>query len=574
MTSPDFSQYIDLTDYDVQPQQLYQLAVEYARTALPEFNPRPGTLEDAILQAGALIGASTMGAVNRLPDELMEGILRVMGIERTEATSSTVEVEFELFTEGDTVLENTVYSFDYFNGVETISYPFVLNVPKTAGVGETTVTATLESLILGQIPSFSVGTQLIPQSPSSVVISVTTTSEVEQGRNSETETEFLNRAVTYLQSLSATLNTATQVENYILRTYADVKRVKAYDLVKATEHRISYGATVSSASGNGTTVTYTVDDTTGISVGSTVTISGVSPSAYNLSSVAVASVPNATTFTVTNAASGTYVSGGTVTLDYNSSHSTTTATVRTSSDFYAVADDVSATTFRIITPEFYGDASYSSTFPSGTFTTTEDSLAIASNGTITYTDVVSNTDSSGPLIDAVILDTLQLSYVSNNEQAGYFAVFVCGEDGAPIGRSLRKTIEEDVANRVPAGLIFNILDAWVYDISVILTIGISAGFSATTVSDAVKQTVEALVSPNEWPNFEQTVRIYEIVAAASGVNGVAFVSSVESDVPEYPDVAKGNEFLVEQLTSGTQVTGYSALYAGLLPRVSVEVVSL
>ncbi|MBM4210606.1 MAG: hypothetical protein FJ187_08665, partial [Gammaproteobacteria bacterium] len=63
MPSPDFSQYVDLTDFDVQPGDLYLDALEYARTSIPEFDPRPGTLEDAIMQAGAYVGAGTIGSV-------------------------------------------------------------------------------------------------------------------------------------------------------------------------------------------------------------------------------------------------------------------------------------------------------------------------------------------------------------------------------------------------------------------------------------------------------------------------------------------------------------------------------
>jgi hypothetical protein len=70
---------------------------------------------------------------------------------------------------------------------------------------------------------------------------------------------------------------------------------------------------VTNASGNGTTVIYTVG-TSGIPAfvaGRTVTITGVDPVAYNLTGVTVASVnAGAGTFTVTNAATGTYVSGG------------------------------------------------------------------------------------------------------------------------------------------------------------------------------------------------------------------------------------------------------------------------
>jgi surface protein len=61
-------------------------------------------------------------------------------------------------------------------------------------------------------------------------------------------------------------------------------------------------------------VTYTVDDIRAFVAARTVTITGVNPVAYNLTSVTVGTVTagagNTGTFTVTNAATGAYVSGG------------------------------------------------------------------------------------------------------------------------------------------------------------------------------------------------------------------------------------------------------------------------
>jgi hypothetical protein len=72
-------------------------------------------------------------------------------------------------------------------------------------------------------------------------------------------------------------------------------------------------AAITNVSASGGTVTYTTSSAHGFTAGRTVTISGVDPSAYNLSNVTIASTPTATSFTVTNAATGTYVSGGSVT---------------------------------------------------------------------------------------------------------------------------------------------------------------------------------------------------------------------------------------------------------------------
>jgi hypothetical protein len=77
---------------------------------------------------------------------------------------------------------------------------------------------------------------------------------------------------------------------------------------------------VSAASGNGTTVTYTVSNSALFTVGSIVTITGLS--ALNLTSVVVASVPNATSFTVTNATSGSVSGQGGLASINNPTYST------------------------------------------------------------------------------------------------------------------------------------------------------------------------------------------------------------------------------------------------------------
>ena len=80
MASPDFSNYIDLTVNDKQPDEIYNDAIDYAKIALPEFSPRSGTVEDAVLQSTAYMAGVTSGSINRLPNGLMEGIMRLIGV--------------------------------------------------------------------------------------------------------------------------------------------------------------------------------------------------------------------------------------------------------------------------------------------------------------------------------------------------------------------------------------------------------------------------------------------------------------------------------------------------------------
>ena len=500
MPSPDFSTYIDFSGFDEQPATVYQDAVAYAQTALPEFNPRPGTIEDAVLQAGAYVGALSIGAINRLPNGLVEGILKIMGVTRIESTAGTVDVEIEFFDAGQTVDAGTLFVYDYFDGSQVIQLPFVLTDAATAAEAETTVTATLTSLINGVIPSIAIGTQFLPASPSAIIFSCTTTSVVAQGDSSETEAQFLNRAATYLQSLSSTLNTATQIENYVLLNYSNVKRCKVYDLVRPTAF------TATSASGY---------------------------------------------------------------------HSGTSASAYVNQAFASSASAHPGTTYRFITPEFYGDSTYSDIFPSGIYTTVSDSLSLnAAQSLLTYTDNVSSTASVGEYVDVVMMDTLLSSYTENNEEPGYFAIFVLGENGLPVGRDTKNTIKSDIQSRVSAGLIFDVIDASVYYLNVTATIAVRAGFNSTTVSTDVKTEIESFISPNQWPQFDSSLRIFDLVGRILSVEGVQYVSAISTSVPEYPDVPYGNSLLVQEITTGATVTSYESLYAGTLPQAIVEIIVL
>lgn len=73
-------------------------------------------------------------------------------------------------------------------------------------------------------------------------------------------------------------------------------------------------ATITNISGDGTTVTFTADNN--FFGGQTVNISGVLPSQYNFQAATIAGVTSST-FTVTNPATGIYISGGIATVPVN-----------------------------------------------------------------------------------------------------------------------------------------------------------------------------------------------------------------------------------------------------------------
>ena len=498
MASPDFSSYIDLTINDLQPGDIYDEAIDYGRISLPEFSPRAGTIEDAVLQATSYVAAEAISNINRLPDGLMEGILRFMNILRIEASFGSASVQFTVSNPEEIVPSGTIAVFETTDGDVRVQYPFELLTEVVAEENETTVVGILTSQIPGILPSITPGTLLSLSQPSSTVLSATTVGLVTQGNRAETQTEYFSRATTILETLSAVLATSRQVENYILTTYPDVFRCKVYDLTKAA---------VFEASAN----------------------------QLNAEKTGLNSV-----------------------VSTNQSFIT---------DVQEIMDvSVSQTTLlRIVSPSLSGDTSFLSSVPSGHYVSSS-----SGSSSVSYTDVVSASGFSGP-VDVIAMDSLEFGNIGSD--AGFFTVFVCDRNGLPLSKTLKNTIKSDVLSKITAGLSCEVLDAFPVEFDFTVTISVLEEFGASSVATEVSSALESFMSLPGWPNFEQTLRIFDVVVRANRVPGVSYVYSVVSALLDSNDGAMaGNELLANTVTDGATITGYDILYAGVIPVASVEVV--
>lgn len=241
MASPDFRNYIDLTIYDVDAVDIYNNAVEYAQTALPELEPRKGTLEDALLQAMSFNTALLISSINRIPNGLMEGMMNLMGFTRREATFATGEATFTVVDlSGVTIPAGTVVSYEVIENDEVISYTFETDIDGVVPVGDSTIDITITATEAKKYPQLLTGQELILISPAPSLIGIELTSNILVGTDSETDVQYFNRAAQFLASQNQTLVTAEQIENYIVATYPDVTHVKVYDLTEATD--LTYSA--------------------------------------------------------------------------------------------------------------------------------------------------------------------------------------------------------------------------------------------------------------------------------------------------------------------------------------------
>ena len=291
MASPNFSQYINLTVSDLNVVDIYDDSVQYAQTNLPEFNPRVGTIENAILEAVSYQTNNIVTSINRLPDGLMEGILSLMGFSRIEATqaSGTVTIELIINT-GSTILSGTTFSFDVYDGEGVLTqYLFETDEDLVIASGSTTGTVSVTASEASQYPDIPVPSALTVVSSTPFILNATLATLSTVGQDTETDAEYFNRGVTYLSSLSSAITTASQMTGYIAVNYPTVSKFKVYDLTEVLENYVTNAVLTSNV------VTLTTANAHGYIVGDSVTVRDMANAVYN-GTYTVTVVPTTTTF--------------------------------------------------------------------------------------------------------------------------------------------------------------------------------------------------------------------------------------------------------------------------------------
>ena len=233
----NFSEYISLTPFDSSPTAIYLDALDYARLALPEFQPRQGTPEDAILQAVAYISGLNIAAINRLPDRVMAGLVGMMGVVLDDGSKTIVDIKFTATTtDGATVPQGTVVRYEYeFLGERDAIYFETTEELTIDAVGEEEAlpfdTVEAQSLDIGQTIPLAIGTLLEIETPTTEILQAEIDLIVTPGTDSESEIEYLTRSVNYLSSLSSSFAKASQIDSFIASGYRNlVSRSKTYDL--------------------------------------------------------------------------------------------------------------------------------------------------------------------------------------------------------------------------------------------------------------------------------------------------------------------------------------------------------
>jgi hypothetical protein len=144
-----------------------------------------------------------------------------------------------------------------------------------------------------------------------------------------------NLATTAINAITEALdspndNNIIATENIVFQTNADnsifykTTRAERYErcrflnnviVINGSDANLTKSVSLTNVSGNGTLITYTTLKDHNLSIGDTVTVTGVNPVNYNISS-SVSTVPSPTTFTLLSDQIGSYVSGGSTTVKH------------------------------------------------------------------------------------------------------------------------------------------------------------------------------------------------------------------------------------------------------------------
>jgi hypothetical protein len=200
MPSPDASQYIDLTLFDLSTQQIFLDALRYARIALPEFQPVEGAIETVLLEAMAIEVQDLVTAINRLPDGMLQALLGLIGLPRRDAIPATGLVKI---TSSRTTESDVPVGIRFYARLSGASEPQVLVSTSTATLSRsqsistlartsnvvTVTTKTHHGLVTGQVVEIAVdenlanGSGFVDASTTVTVVDETTFTYVNSGAN-------------------------------------------------------------------------------------------------------------------------------------------------------------------------------------------------------------------------------------------------------------------------------------------------------------------------------------------------------------------------------------------------------
>lgn len=238
MPAPDVSDVVDLTLLDLDPQELFDLALSRGLDLFGgAWSPTEGDTEVVLLEVLSEVTAEAVYAINRLPGAQLEILLRLFGLTRDLGGPATATVTFTTTGSG-TIPQGTrlqVPVGDGFDPVEFTTDADLAVVGSPSGTGTVGATATEATDLPNGVVA---GTTVVVLDALPIVDSAALASTVAGGRGPEDGAAFKTRSSRRLQRLVTTL---VQPEHF---TAAALERPEVGRAFAVDNYRASTSSTV------------------------------------------------------------------------------------------------------------------------------------------------------------------------------------------------------------------------------------------------------------------------------------------------------------------------------------------
>ena len=203
-TSPDYTQYIDLTLFDKSPADIMAVGVSTFQSRVPDWIPSETNLEMVLMEAFAIEISEIIFTINRLPESMMETLLSLYQVTRYSGSPPSVYVTFTAMDDtGYSIPGNTEVVMLLPNGEYMSFYtntPLTIVTPATTGTVQATATEYTNTA-----NSVDIGTSLQIIDSLIGIDSVVTASVVAGGVLPETVESWIRRGIQRFQRLVDTL---------------------------------------------------------------------------------------------------------------------------------------------------------------------------------------------------------------------------------------------------------------------------------------------------------------------------------------------------------------------------------
>lgn len=209
---------------------LVDAATAYARAVLPEWQPRAGNTEVALMQALAIQLGPEILAIQLVRDRVVEGLMSLYGVTRNPGTAATGRAKFTVTASNPTqyVPQGSRLRMLVSSTGETVDF---LTVEPLTVITSETLTGEVNIVAdrIGTLANGSaIGTPLSVVSSLPFVETAKLAAVVVGGDGAESDASFNGRAASTLARQVSTLVQAPQFE-YASLTRTDVGRAKAFD---------------------------------------------------------------------------------------------------------------------------------------------------------------------------------------------------------------------------------------------------------------------------------------------------------------------------------------------------------